>query len=57
MYICIAQCPELDSDGSKHCVVDDPNEMYEWYADGCPCGNNPNWVKNTSAFDEENSKH
>ncbi len=57
MYICNAQCPELDSDGSYHCVVDNPDEMYEMYGNDCPCGNKPNWVEKSSAFDDEKSKH
>ena len=45
MYRCIAKCPELDRDNLTHCKVNDPDEAYERYPDGCPCGNDPEWVE------------
>lgn len=42
-FICVAKCPELDFDGHSHCRVENPEDMYERYVDGCPCGNEPEW--------------
>jgi hypothetical protein len=37
-YICVAQCPELDTDHHTHCIIsqDDFDSGVE-----CPCGNTP----------------
>lgn len=46
MMRCIANCPELDYDNSRHCTRCSQTEidyMYEVYPDGCPVGNNPIW--------------
>lgn len=43
-YICTAKCPELDSNGTKHCNGEDIDKFLdEIYIDGCPCGNTPIW--------------
>lgn len=43
LWMCIANCPELDIDNKKHCVVTNLDDRYELYPDGCPCGNNSKW--------------
>ena len=42
-YICVAKCPELDYDNSKHCVTDNPEQPFPLYDYDCPCGNCPIW--------------
>lgn len=42
-YICVAKCPELDHDNSKHCVTNNPNNPFPLYDYDCPCGNCPIW--------------
>lgn len=46
-YICVGNCPELDTDSEPHCRCLNPEEAFTDYPDGCPCGNTPEWVENT----------
>lgn len=46
-YICVAKCPELDCDNSKHCVTTNPNNPSSLYDYDCPCGNRPEWEEIT----------
>lgn len=42
-YICVAKCPELDYDNSKHCITENPKQPFPLYDYDCPCGNCPKW--------------
>ena len=44
-YICIAKCPELDIDGSKHCIATENETKFgtPYNVDYCPCGNETIW--------------
>lgn len=57
MFKCIAKCPELDQDNSKHCICKtkaDIEYMDERYPDGCPVGNTPIWQE--EELGKENAK-
>ena len=42
-YICVAKCPELDYDNSRHCVTENPKHPFSFRDYDCPCGNYPKW--------------
>lgn len=45
-FICVANCPELDCEGGKHCEVKVEWSLSEIEKDGrdfCPCGNYEKW--------------
>jgi hypothetical protein len=46
IYVCNANCPELDSDNSKHCTCTVKNEedKFNMLNNECPCGNNSKWA-------------
>jgi hypothetical protein len=48
-YICVANCPELDCDNSKHCTINSQEEYEEKYlysgTDYCAFSNRPKFNK------------
>ena len=46
-FICIAKCPELDEDNSKHCTATEEETKYGTpnNVDFCPCGKKPIWKR------------
>ena len=51
-YICVAKCPELDYDNSKHCVTKNPTQPFPLYDYDCPCGNCPIWQEITQSTEK-----
>lgn len=47
LFICVAKCPELDKDNSKHCCkeVSTELELKELRNKECPCGNVSNFIQ------------
>ena len=44
-YKCVANCPELDLEHHKHCVLDGETlNSDEYCVNDCPCGNHTKWV-------------
>lgn len=55
-YICVAKCPELDYDNSRHCIADNPNNPFPLYDYDCPCGNCPIWEELTDRPTEKSGE-
>lgn len=55
LYICTANCIELDIDNKRHCscIVRSDEALLDMYRAKCPCENTPIWTLEEECKDNE----